>query len=231
VGFEQEKEMTLSVIVPVYNEAKTIAQIIERIFALPMDKEVIVVDDGSTDGTDKILRDIRLDNLKIVYHGSNRGKGAAIITGLGQVCGEYIIVQDADLEYDPADYSKMLEAIKNNTADLVLGARFTSGYHGMQIPKAGNRFLTGLMNMLFGVKLNDCFTCYKLMRRENFLGLGLTSASFDIEIEILAKAIKKGMRISEVPIMYNPRTYHEGKKIRIKDGIWAVLRIFKFRLS
>jgi len=219
----------LSVIVPVYNEEKTIKQVIDKILAVPVEKEIIVVDDSSTDGTGKILRDLRYNNLKVIHHSSNRGKGAAVLTGLENASGEYVIVQDADFEYDPNDYLKLLDVIKGGAADLVLGARFTSGYHGMKIPKAGNRLLTGLMNILFGVKLNDCFTCYKLMRKADLSGLALGSSSFDIEIEILAKAIKKRMRIVEVSVSYIPRTYHEGKKIRVKDGIWAVIRIFKFR--
>jgi len=221
--------MTLSVIVPVYNEAKTIKQLIDKVVAVPVDKEIIVVDDGSTDGTDKILRDMRYENLKVIHHSSNRGKGAAVLTGLSQASGEYVIVQDADFEYDPADYLKLIDLLKNGVGDIILGARFTERYHGRLVPKAGNRLLTGLLNMLFGVKLNDCFTCYKLMRRVDFNSLSLGSSSFDIEIEILAKAIKKKMRIVEVPVSYNPRAYAEGKKIRIKDGLWAVVRIIKFR--
>jgi glycosyltransferase involved in cell wall biosynthesis len=220
----------LSVIIPVYNENSTIKQVIDKIIAVPVEKEIIVVDDSSTDGTGKILRDLRYTNLKVIHHSSNRGKGAAVLTGIGHVSGEYVIVQDADFEYDPVDYLKLLDAIKDGAADLVLGARFTSGYHGMKVPKAGNMFLTGLMNLLFGVKLNDCFTCYKLMRRRDLLGLSLGSRSFDIEIEILAKAIKKKMRVAEVPVYYKPRNYSQGKKIKVKDGIWAILMIFKFRL-
>jgi len=221
--------MILSVIVPVYNEAKTIKQIIDKVIAVPIDKEIVVVDDSSTDGTDKILRDMRYENLKVIHHSSNRGKGAAVLTGLSQASGEYVIVQDADLEYDPGDYIKLIDLLNKGDGDIILGARFREGYHGRLVPKAGNRLLTGLLNMLFGVKLNDCFTCYKLMRRVDFNSLSLESSSFDIEIEILAKAIKKKMRIVEIPVSYNPRAYAEGKKIRIKDGLWAVVRIIKFR--
>ncbi len=221
--------MTLSVIVPVYNEAKTIKQLIEKVIAVGIDKEIVVVDDSSTDGTDKILRDMRYENLKVIHHSSNRGKGAAILTGLSQASGEYVVVQDADLEYDPGDYLKLMDHLKKGEGDIILGARFTEGYRGRLIPKAGNRLLTGLLNVLFGVKLNDCFTCYKFMRRLDLNSLSLGSSSFDIEIEILAKAIKKKMRIVEVPVSYNPRAYAEGKKIRIKDGLWAVVRIIKFR--
>ncbi len=221
----------LSVIIPAYNEEKTIEAIINRVNNLPIEKEIIVVNDCSRDNTAVILRPLSCNNLKVIHHISKRGKGAAVRTGLENATGEFIIIQDADLEYDPNDYLKLLEAIKSQEVDIVLGARFTEGYHGRLIPKAGNRLLTGLLNMLFGVRLNDCFSCYKLTRRESILGLGLRSNSFDIEIEILAKAIKKRMRILEVPVSYNPRSYKEGKKIKIRDGLWAAIRIFKFRFS
>ncbi len=221
----------LSVIVPVYNEEKTIEGLISQVNNLPIDKEIIVVNDCSKDRTADILRSLSLSNLKVIHHVSKRGKGAALRTGLENAVGEFVIIQDADLEYDPNDYPKLLEVIKNQGADIVLGARFTEGYHGTWLLKAGNRFLTGLMNKLFGVKLNDCFTCYKLMRRESIVGLGLKSNSFDIEIEVLAKGIKKGMRILEVPVSYKPRSYKEGKKIKIRDGLWAVMRILFFKFS
>ena len=221
----------LSVIVPVYNEVKTIKQIIDKIIAVEIDKEIIVVDDSSGDGTDKVLRDLRYENLRVIYHTSNRGKGAAVLTGLSQATGEFVIVQDADFEYEPSDYLKLMDAIIKGQGDIILGVRFKEGYHGLLVPKAGNRFLTGLMNKLFSIRLNDCFTCYKLMRRTDMLSLSLGSSSFDIEIEILAKAIKKKMRIAEIAVTYNPRTYAQGKKIRIKDGLWAIARIFKFRFS
>jgi len=221
----------LSVIVPVYNEAGTIRQIIEKIRLVDISKEIIVVDDGSSDDTDKILRDMRCSDLKIIHHGSNRGKGAAFLTGLTQASGDYIIVQDADLEYDPKDYLKLLGVSMTEKADIVLGARFTEKYHGMLVPKLGNKLLTILLNTLFGVRLNDCFTCYKLMRRTSLLELSLNSNSFDIEIELISKAIKRNMVIRETPISYTPRTYEDGKKIKICDGLWAIMRIFYFRFS
>jgi len=221
----------LSVIIPVYNEERTIEAIISRVNILPIEKEIIVVNDCSKDRTAAILSLLSFNGLKVIHHVSKRGKGVAVRTGLENAAGEFVIIQDADLEYDPNDYLKLLEAVKNQEVDMVLGARFTEGYSGRLIPKAGNRLLTGLLNMLFGVRLNDSFSCYKLMRRESILGLGLRSNSFDIEIEILAKAIKKGMRILEVPVSYNPRSYEEGKKIKIRDGLWAAIRIFKFRFS
>lgn len=221
----------LSVIVPVYNEVGTIRQILEKIDSVNIDKEIIVVDDSSRDGTDRVLRSLQLTGVKVIHHSSNRGKGAAVLTGLSHASGEYVVVQDADFEYDPNDYLKLFDAIKTQGVDIVLGARFTKGYRGMLIPKAGNRFLTALLNALFGVKLNDCFTCYKLFCKETIKSLNLKAQSFDIEIEIITKAIKKKLSIVEVPISYHPRTYSEGKKIRWKDGILAIFSIFKYRFS
>jgi len=221
----------LTVIIPVYNEEKTIRQIIEKINSVNINKEVVVVDDGSSDNTAKVLMETRYPNLKIIHHTTNRGKGAAVLTALEHACGDYVIIQDADLEYDPADYLSLMEVISKQEADIVLGARFTKGYHGSFIPRFGNRILTGLLNMLYGVKLNDCFTCYKLFRRSTITALGLKAQSFDIEIEIVSKAIKNKLRLIEIPICYTPRTYAEGKKIRVKDGIHAIISIFKYRFQ
>ena len=221
----------LSIIIPVYNEAKTVRQILEKIDAVNIDKEIIVVNDGSCDGTDNILREIKFNNLKVIHHRNNRGKGAAFLTGLSEADGEFVIIQDADLEYDPDDYSKLLSAIKKERADVVLGARFTKGYRGSFIPRFGNRFLTGLLNFLFNVKLNDCLTCYKLFRNQMVKSLNLKAQSFDIEIEIVTKAIKNKLRIVEIPIAYHPRTYAEGKKIRWRDGIHAIVSIFRYRFN
>jgi len=221
----------LSIIVPVYNEAKTIKEILEKVSLINMDKEVIVVDDGSSDGTDRLLKNINLPGLKIIYHSSNRGKGAAFLTGLTNSSGEYIIIQDADLEYDPNEYIKLMEEMLKGGADLVLGARFTKGYHGLLIPRLGNRFLTGLINFLFGANLNDFLTCYKLMRKTTIDSLHLKSNYFDIDTEIISKALKHRLRIKEVPISYNPRSYKEGKKIRWTDGAWAIIYILKYRFS
>ncbi len=221
----------LSVIVPVYNEAKTIQQILEKISLLDVDKEIIVVDDGSSDGSDKILRANTSGNIKLIHHTSNRGKGCAILTGLSQAQGEFVLIQDADLEYDPRDYFKLLEKAKDDNVDIVLGARFLKGYKGVFLHRMGNRFLTGLLNLLFNVRLNDCFTCYKLIRRSVFNALNLKAKGFDIEIEIIAKALKKKLRIAEVFVSYHPRSYSEGKKIRCNDGLHAALSIFKYKFS
>lgn len=221
----------LSVIAPVYNEARTIKQILEKISAVDIDKEIIVIDDGSYDSTEQILENIKYNNLKIIHHSSNRGKGAAFLTGLSHAKGEFIIIQDADLEYDPNDYSKLMEVMKQDNADIVLGARFKKGYHGLFIHRFGNRLLTGLLNLLFNLRLNDCFTCYKLFRKDTIKALNLKEQSFTIETEIVAKAAKKGLRIVEIPISYHPRAYSEGKKIRCKDGIRAIRSIIKYRFS
>ncbi len=221
----------LSVIIPVYNEAKTIKTLIEKVNAVGLDKEVIVVDDGSSDGTGKILRDLALPHVKVIHHTRNRGKGAAFLTGLSNATGEFIVIQDADLEYDPKEYFRLMEEIKTGNVDLVLGARFTKGYHGSLIPRIGNRFLTNLLNFLFGSKLNDIFTCYKVCLRQALLGLNLVSQSFTIETEIMAKALKRKWRIREIPISYQPRSYAEGKKIRVRDGIAAIISIIKYRIQ
>jgi glycosyltransferase involved in cell wall biosynthesis len=221
----------ISVIVPVYNEEKTIRQIIEKVHSVNIDKEIIIVDNSSTDGTHKILRELRYDNLKIIYHSTNRGKGASFLTGLSNASGEYVIAQDADLEYDPNDYLALFEAIKDGKADLVLGARFFRGYHGLLMHRAGNRFLTFALNFLFGVKLNDYATCYKLARREALNLLGLKATSFDIDVEIICKALRKGLKIKEVHASYHPRSYKEGKKIRVGDAFQAVFAMLKYRLG
>lgn len=221
----------LSVIVPVYNEAKTIRQILEKINSVALDKEIIVVDDGSSDGTSKLLAGINYNNLKAIHHTSNRGKGAAVLTGLSHTQGEFVVIQDADLEYDPNDYFKLLETMNKTNADIVLGARFTKEYKGLLIHKLGNKFLTMLLNFLFNTQFNDCFTCYKLLRRNIVDKLNLKAQGFDIEVEIIAKALTKKLRIVETNVSYHPRSYGEGKKIRCADGLAAALSIIKYRFS
>jgi len=221
----------ISVIVPVYNEAKTISQMIDKINVVPIDKEIIVVNDSSTDGTDKILSELRSDNLKIIHHSFNRGKGAAVLTGLEHAAGEYVIIQDADLEYDPNDFLVLFEAIKDGKADIVLGARFLKGYHGLLAHRLGNRFLTFTLNFLFNTQLNDYATCYKLARRETFNLLRLQTTGFEIDVEIICKALRKAYRIKEVHVSYHPRSYKEGKKIRIDDAFQAIFAMFKYKFS
>jgi glycosyltransferase involved in cell wall biosynthesis len=223
--------MELSVIVPVYNEAKTIRQILEKISAIPLDKEIIVVDDGSCDGTSRILHEMHLPNLKLIFHTSNRGKGAAFLTGLDNASGEYVIIQDADLEYDPNDYLKLIDTIKSSGVEMILGARFTHGYKGLLAHRLGNRLLSSFLNFLFGSRLNDCYACYKLLRRDVAIGLGLKGQTFNIDIEIVAKVLKRGYRIREVPIAYYPRNFQEGKKIRWNDGLRALFYMLRYRFG
>lgn len=220
----------LSVIIPAYNEAKTIRQILDKINSVAIDKEIIVVNNGSRDDTDRILRDIKYNNLKVIHLITNRGKGGAVLTGLSNATGEFVIMQDADLEYEPNDYLKLVEALKEDRADLVLGARFLLGGHrGLYIHRLGNRFLTGLLNFLFQCQLNDYATCYKLARKQTWDALSLKGVGFNIDVEIVCNAIKKKYRILEIPVSYYPRTYKEGKKIRWWDGLWTIFYMFKYR--
>jgi glycosyltransferase involved in cell wall biosynthesis len=221
----------LSVIIPVYNEAGTIRQILEKINSVPLDKEIIVVDDGSSDGTSRILHELRYPNLKLIYHTSNRGKGAAFLTGLDNATGDYVLIQDADLEYDPQDYPWLLDAAAATGAEMILGARFTREYKGLFLHRLGNRLLTNFFNFLFGAHLNDCYACYKLLRREVAISLGLRAQTFNIDIEIVGKILRNGYRIKEVPISYNPRNFSQGKKIRWNDGLHALFYMLKYRLG
>ncbi len=220
----------LSVIIPVFNESRTIGDILGKVDAIPLEKELIVVDDGSTDETGAILRTHRASNLKLIHHTTNRGKGSAILTGIANASGELVIIQDGDLEYDPADYMKLIGEIQNGGADIVLGNRFYSGRKGGLVQSCGNGTLTGLFNALFGTNIRDCFTCYKLARRSVIQKLGLKARGFDIEIEFLAKAIRRGLKISEIPVSYTPRKYSEGKKIGFWDGIGVLLSVVRYRV-
>lgn len=221
--------MLLSVIVPVYNEEKTIKQVIDKILSVNIDKEIIVIDNCSTDGTQKILRGLCYDNLKVIYHSTNRGKGASFLTGLNNASGDYIIVQDADLEYDPNDYLCLFKVMEEGKYDMVSGARFFKGYQGLLMHVAGNKFLTFILNFLYGAKLNDCATCYKLARRETYNSFALEKTGFDIDFEVICKALRKKLRIKELQVSYSPRSYKEGKKIRVNDAFWAILAMIKYR--
>ena len=227
-------KMKVSVVIPVYNEIGTIEEIISRIHAVQLEKEIIIVDDGSTDGTRKRLKEISKgkENVRIFYHNRNRGKGAALRTGFEAVTGDIIIVQDADLEYNPREYPMLLEPILDDRADVVYGSRFLGGPHRVLFfwHYVGNKFLTLLSNLLTNLNLTDVWTCYKVFRKQVVKDITLRSNRFGFEPEFTAKVAKKNFRIYEVPISYSGRNYSEGKKITWKDGIEGIFTIFRFWL-
>jgi glycosyltransferase involved in cell wall biosynthesis len=229
--------MKLSIIVPVYNEKQTIAQIIDRIEETPYEKEIIVVDDFSTDGTREILRQLdvsrRVPSVRVLYHAVNQGKGAALRTGIAAAAGDILIIQDADLEYDPAEYGVLIQPILAGRADVVYGSRFLSGPHRVLFfwHSLGNRLLTLLSNMFTDLNLTDMETGYKAFRRELFSRISIEENRFGFEPEITAKVAKLRCRLYEVPISYFGRDYSEGKKITWKDGFAALYCIAKYNLK
>lgn len=229
----QKNNFFLSVIIPVYNEKKTILIAVEEVLATPYEKEIILVDDGSTDGTQDIIMSINMQNIKTIFHDKNYGKGRAIQTGFKNAIGDIILIQDADLEYDPMDYPIILQPILSGKADVVYGSRFAGqGAHRFLYfwHYIGNRILTFLSNMLTNLNLSDMESCYKVFTREALEGIKIEESRFGFEPEITAKIAKKKIRIYEVPISYYGRTYSEGKKINWKDGIWALWCIFRYNL-
>ena len=227
--------MRLSIIVPVFNERATVLQVLDRVAAIDPEAEIVVVDDGSTDGTRALLveRARRNDRkITLVQHPVNRGKGAALASGVDRATGDYIIVQDADLEYDPADYRKLIAAVDAQQAEAVYGSRFGGGRPSMSVRhRMGNRLLTGLTNLLYGSSLTDMETCYKLLRRSLFVELAITCNRFDVEPEITAKLLRAGVTIHEVPISYTGRSFAEGKKISWVDFVSAVWTLVRLRVS
>ncbi|MCX5764696.1 MAG: glycosyltransferase family 2 protein [Gemmatimonadetes bacterium] len=229
------RDLVLSVLIPVYNERATIETVIAQVHAVPVRKQIICVDDCSRDGTVEILRAMqaagRIDHL--VVHDVNRGKGAAIRTALAASTGNVIIVQDADLEYDPTDWAALLEPIVDGRADAVFGSRFLGGPHRVLYfwHSVGNTVLTTFSNMLTNLNLTDMETCYKAIRGDVARSLVLTSNRFGFEPEVTARLAKANVRIFEVPISYSGRTYAEGKKIGWRDGVAAIWHIIKFNLA
>ena len=217
---------------PCYNEATTIPDILAKVRAVDLEKQIIAVDDNSSDDTYAVLcQEAAADPTMIVIrHPNNRGKGAAVRSGLARASGEIVIVQDADLEYDPQDYYELVKPIAEGRVNVVFGSRFLGRHTGMYFWNAlGNKGLTFLTNMLFNCWISDMETCYKVMRTEIMRDLRLESNDFRLEPEIAAKVLKRGERIYEMPVSYLGRTYEEGKKMKPSQGLYAVLALLKYR--
>jgi len=223
--------MKLSVVIPVYNEAATVLDVLARVRAAPFDKEIIVVDDASSDGTPDILRRLKDPDVIVLFHPRNRGKGAALRTGFQRVRGDIVVVQDADLEYDPIDYPKLVKPILDDHADVVFGSRFGGETQRVLLfwHYVGNRALTMLSNMLTNLNLSDMETGYKVFKADLLNRLQLRSDRFGFEPEFTAKIARLGCRVYQVPISYHGRGYDAGKKITWRDGIAAIGWIVRFR--
>jgi len=225
--------MKLSVVIPAYNEKNTIEEILRRVQAADagLEKEIVVVDDGSTDGTRDILKKLASPGVRVLLHEKNMGKGAALHTGFAQADGEIVLVQDADLEYDPREYVKLLEPILDGRADAVFGSRFLGGPHRVLFfwHYVGNRILTTFSNMLTNLNLTDMETCYKVFKKDILQKIRLKSRRFGFEPEITVKLAKMKCRVFEVPISYSGRLYEEGKKIGWRDGVAALFHILRYK--
>jgi len=225
----------LSVVIPVYNERQWIAEVVRRVQAVPIPKEILIVDDGSTDGTRDVLRELDGDDVRVFYQPVNRGKGAAVREGFGHATGDVVLVQDADLEYDPSEYPRLIQPIIENRADVVFGSRFIGDSHRVLYfwHYVANRVLTTLSNMFTNLNLTDMETCYKVFRRDVLANLRLKSNRFGIEPEITAKVAKcrkPRWRIYEIPISYSGRTYEDGKKIGLRDAFTAFYCVVRYWL-
>jgi glycosyltransferase involved in cell wall biosynthesis len=226
------KDPLLSVVMPVYNERATVESMIERVLAVPLRKELIVVDDGSRDGTSDILRDLQRTHSFKLLQKPNGGKGSALRAGFREVTGDLVVIQDADTEYSPEEFPALIELICQGRADVVYGSRFLGRHRVFLFTHyLGNMFLTFLTNVLYNTMLTDMETCYKAMRVEVLRSFKLESDGFGIEPEMTAKIFKRGYRVYEVPITYDGRGYEEGKKITWRDGVVALWVLLKYRFT
>jgi glycosyltransferase involved in cell wall biosynthesis len=224
--------MNLSVVIPVYNEVNHIAVILQRVQATQLPTEIIVVDDGSEDGTRAILQQLDgQEKVRVILHDRNQGKGAAVVTGMNAARGDIVLIQDADLEYDPRDYPTLLRPIHEGVAEVVYGSRFLGAPHRVAMfwHMVANKLLTLMTNMLYNTILTDMETGYKVFRREVIQGMKIRSKRFNFEPEFTAKVLKRNYRIFEVPISFNPRDYSQGKKIKLRDAFEAVWTLLKYR--
>lgn len=224
--------MKITVIIPAFNEKNTIQEIVRRVQAMKLIEEIIIVDDGSTDGTREIISNMDgRDHVRVILHEKNQGKGAAVRTGISNATGEVLIIQDADLEYDPREYPNLMRPIEEGLADVVYGSRFLGAPHRAILfwNMVANKLLTLMTNILFNNILTDMETGYKVFKREVVADMKIHAKRFDFEPEFTAKILKKKVRVFEVPITFNPRDYSEGKKIKMRDAFEAVWTLLKYR--
>ncbi len=231
----QKKKPLLSIIIPVYNEENTLLPLLKKVQKVKLfglRKQIIIVNDGSSDGTARILKNLRVPGGLILQHDHNQGKGAAIRTAIPHTQGDFVIIQDADLEYDPSDYEKVLDLLLQGKADVVYGSRFKGVHRAFMFWHfVGNKLLTFVTNLLYDTVLTDMETCYKAFKGEILRSLRLRSNRFDFEPEVTAKVLKKGYKLFEVPISYHGRGFEEGKKITWRDGIVAMVCLIRYRFS